>query len=41
VAKDIKDPVIANTLLLLLVFFIAGTVYQIIKQKKTNSVSAI
>jgi hypothetical protein len=35
-AKDIKDPVIANTLLILLVLFIAGSVYQIIKQKKIN-----
>jgi len=35
-AKDIKDPVIANTLLILLVLFIAGTVYQIVKQKKMN-----
>jgi uncharacterized membrane protein len=38
-AKDIKDPIIANTLLILLVLFIADTVYQIIKQKKINKVS--
>lgn len=36
-AKDIKDPLIANTLLILLLLFISGTVYQIIKQKKINS----
>jgi uncharacterized membrane protein len=40
-AKDIKDPVIANTLLILLVLFIAGTVYQIIKQKKINRTFSI
>ena len=40
-AKDIKDPVIANTLLILLVLFIAGTVYQIIKQKKINRTVSI
>jgi uncharacterized membrane protein len=36
-AKDIKDPLIANTLLILLILFISGTVYQIKKQKKINS----
>ncbi len=40
-AKDIKDPVIANTLLLLLVLFTAGTVYQIIKQNKINRALSI
>lgn len=40
-AKDIKDPVITNTLLILLVLFIVGTVYQIIKQKKINSITTL
>ncbi|RUT72434.1 hypothetical protein D0817_02175 [Flavobacterium cupreum] len=40
-AKDIKDPVIANTLLILLVLFIAGTVYQIIQQRKINKAASI
>ena len=35
-AKDIKDPVIANTLLTLLVLFIAGSVYQVVRQKAIN-----
>ncbi|KIQ23336.1 membrane protein [Flavobacterium sp. MEB061] len=35
-AKDINDPLIGKTLLLLLVLFIAGSVYQFIIQKKTN-----
>lgn len=35
-AKDITDPLIGNTLLALLVLFIAGSVYQFIKQKKIN-----
>lgn len=39
-AKDIKDPVIGNTLLVLLLLFIAGSVYQFIKQKKTNKAVA-
>lgn len=40
-AKDIKDPVIANTLLILLVIFIGGTVYQIIKQMKINKATSV
>lgn len=35
-AKDIKDPVIGNTLLILLVLFIAGSIYQFKKQKSLN-----
>ena len=35
-AKDIKDPVIANTLLILLLLFVGGSVYQFIKQKRIN-----
>jgi len=35
-AKDISDPLIGKILLTLLILFIAGTVYQIIKQKKIN-----
>ena len=35
-AKDINDPLIGKTLLLLLVLFIAGSVYQFIIQKKIN-----
>jgi len=40
-AKHIKDPIITNTLLLLSILFIAGTVYQIIKQKKINDAVSI
>ena len=36
-AKDIKDPVIGTTLLILLIFFIAGSVYQFVKQRRVNS----
>ncbi|WP_343694673.1 hypothetical protein [Flavobacterium sp.] len=35
-AKDIKDPVIGNTLLVILLLFIAGSVYQFRKQKLNN-----
>jgi len=35
-AKDISDPVIAKTLLVLLILFIAGSVFQFLKQKKIN-----
>ncbi|CAA9203634.1 hypothetical protein FLA105534_04814 [Flavobacterium bizetiae] len=35
-AKDIKDPVIANTLLVLLVLFIIGSIYQFRKQSVIN-----
>lgn len=33
-AKDIKDPVIAQTLLVLFILFMAGSVFQFFKQKK-------
>ena len=36
-AKNIGDPVIGRTLLLLFVLFIAGSVYQFIKQKRINN----
>lgn len=36
-AKDIKDPVIANTLLVLLVLFTAGSIYQFRRQSFINS----
>lgn len=36
-AKDIKDPVIGQTLLVLFVLFIAGSVLQFLKQRKINS----
>lgn len=35
-AKDINDPIIGKTLLILFVLFIAGSVYQFIRQKKIN-----
>ncbi|MEO5889157.1 MAG: hypothetical protein ABIQ31_02835 [Ferruginibacter sp.] len=35
-AKDISDPVIAKTLLVLLVLFIVGAVFQVLKQRKIN-----
>lgn len=35
-AKDISSPIIGKTLLILLVLFIAGSIYQFIKQKKSN-----
>ncbi|MFD1605471.1 hypothetical protein ACFSJW_02635 [Flavobacterium artemisiae] len=35
-AKDITDPVIGNTLLVLLLFFVAGSIYQFKKQKQTH-----
>ena len=35
-AKDIKHPVIANTLLILLILFIIGSVYQFRKQRVIN-----
>jgi hypothetical protein len=36
-AKDIKDPVIGQTLLILLILFIIGSVFQFMKQKKINN----
>jgi len=36
-AQDIKDPVIANTLLVLLVLFTAGSIYQFRRQSFINS----
>lgn len=35
-AKDITDPVIAKTLLVLLILFVVGSIYQFIKQQKVN-----
>ncbi|KFE97805.1 membrane protein [Chryseobacterium formosense] len=35
-AKDINDPLIGKTLLVIFVLFIAGSVYQIVKQIKIN-----
>ena len=40
-AKDVKDPVIGTTLLVLLIFFIAGSVYQFVKQRRINSAISI
>ncbi|WP_449399032.1 hypothetical protein [Chryseobacterium wanjuense] len=39
-AKDIKDPIIGQTLLILFLLFIAGSVYQFITQKKINKEAA-
>jgi len=38
-AKDMGDPVIAKTLLVLLVLFIAGSIYQFIKQRQVNKMN--
>ncbi|WP_312900461.1 hypothetical protein [Chryseobacterium taichungense] len=35
-AKDIKDPIIGQTLLALFILFIAGSVVQFVKQRKIN-----
>lgn len=35
-AKDIKDPVIGQTLLIIFLLFIVGSVFQFMKQKKEN-----
>ncbi len=35
-AKDIRDPLIAKTLLVLFILFVAGAVYQFVKQRKVN-----
>lgn len=35
-AKDINDPLIARTLLVLFVLFLTGSVYQVIRQRKVN-----
>lgn len=35
-AKDINDPLIGKTLLVIFVLFITGSVYQIIKQRRIN-----
>jgi uncharacterized membrane protein len=35
-AKDITDPIIGKTLLVLLILFIAGSIYQFISQRKLN-----
>ncbi len=36
IARDIKDPVIGQTLLVIFLLFIIGSVFQYIKQKKDN-----
>lgn len=36
-AKDISDPIIGKMLLIFFILFIAGSVYQYIKQKKVNT----
>lgn len=38
-AKDSSDPIIGKTLLVLLILFIAGSVYQFRKQKKINKLA--
>ena len=38
-AKDITDPLIGNTLLILLILFVAGLVHQYIRQRKINKMS--
>lgn len=35
-AKNIKDPVIGKTLLVIFILFLAGLVYQLIRQRKIN-----
>jgi len=35
-AKDVTDPVIGKTLFVLFILFVAGSVYQFIKQRKIN-----
>ncbi|RZJ70561.1 hypothetical protein [Flavobacterium sp.] len=40
IAASPKDPIIAKTLLVILVMFICGSVYQFVKQRKTNRISA-
>ncbi|MDR3023538.1 hypothetical protein [Chryseobacterium sp.] len=35
-AKDIKDPIIGQTLLVILVLFVIGSIFQFMKQKKEN-----
>ena len=40
-AKDITDPVIGNTLLALLVLFVAGSIYQFRKQKFINKAAGL
>lgn len=39
-AKDINDPVIGRTLLVILILFIAGSVYQFMRQRKVNKLAA-
>ena len=39
-AKDIKDPVIGQTLLILFVLFMSGSVFQFLKQRKINKEAA-
>ncbi|GAA4149743.1 hypothetical protein GCM10022217_02050 [Chryseobacterium ginsenosidimutans] len=39
-AKDINDPLIGKTLLVIFALFITGSVYQIVKQRKINKLEA-
>jgi len=39
-AKDITDPLIGKTLLVLLILFVAGSIAQFIKQRKINKAAA-
>jgi len=36
-AKDIKDPIIGQTLLILFILFVIGSIFQFVRQKKINS----
>jgi hypothetical protein len=40
-AKDITDPLIGKTLLVLFILFVAGSVYQFIRQQKVNKANYI
>jgi len=40
-AKDINDPIIGNTLLILLALFIAGSIYQFRKQRLINKTARL
>lgn len=39
-AKDINDPIIGKTLLVIVILFLTGSVYQFIKQRKANQSTA-
>lgn len=38
-AKDVSDPLVVKTLGIILVLFIVGSIYQVIKQRKHNRIS--